>query len=87
MLRQTFKVELVTPCFLGGAKGQADWRGASIRGQLRWWFRAVAGAYFAADLDQVRHQVLSASLTDSPPLSDSGGESTTRSPSRTPVST
>jgi hypothetical protein len=54
MLRQTFKVELVTPCFLGGAKGQAEWRGASIRGQLRWWFRAVAGAGFAGDLDKVR---------------------------------
>src|SRR5207237_7599689 len=40
-----------------------------------------------ADLDQVGHQVLSASLTASPPLSDAGGESTTRSPSRTPVST
>jgi CRISPR-associated protein Cmr1 len=54
MLRQTFKVELVTPCFLGGARDQADWRGASIRGQLRWWFRAVAGAHFAQDLEKVR---------------------------------
>jgi CRISPR-associated protein Cmr1 len=54
MLRQTFKVELVTPCFLGGAKGQAEWRGASIRGQLRWWFRAVAGAHFGQDLEKVR---------------------------------
>lgn len=54
MLRQTFKVELVTPCFLGGARDQAEWRGASIRGQLRWWFRAVAGAHFAQDLEQVR---------------------------------
>jgi CRISPR-associated protein Cmr1 len=54
MLRQTFKVELVTPCFLGGAKDHADWRGASIRGQLRWWFRAVAGAHFDQDLEKVR---------------------------------
>lgn len=54
MLRQTFTVELVTPCFLGGAKGQAEWRGASIRGQLRWWFRAVAGAHFGQDLEKVR---------------------------------
>src|SRR5215218_8971789 len=54
MLRQTFQVEIVTPCFLGGARDRAEWRGASIRGQLRWWFRAVAGARFAGDLDQVR---------------------------------
>ncbi|HEX3126731.1 MAG TPA: type III-B CRISPR module RAMP protein Cmr1 [Thermoanaerobaculia bacterium] len=54
MLRQTFKVEFVTPCFLGGARDQAEWRGASIRGQLRWWFRAVAGAHFVQDLEKVR---------------------------------
>ncbi len=54
MQRQTFTVELVTPCFLGGATGQADWRGASIRGQLRWWFRAVAGAHFVQDLKRVQ---------------------------------
>ena len=43
-----------------------------------------------ADLDQVRHapgvpQPLSAALTASPSLSDSGGDRTTRSPSLTPV--
>lgn len=54
MLRQTFEVEIVTPCFLGGARDRAEWRGASIRGQLRWWFRAVAGAHFAGDLEKVR---------------------------------
>lgn len=54
MLRQTFEVELVTPCFLGGVQNQAEWRGASIRGQLRWWFRAIAGAHFSGDLDRVR---------------------------------
>ena len=54
MQLQTFDVEIVTPCFLGGARDQAEWRGASIRGQLRWWFRAVAGARFAGDLDKVR---------------------------------
>lgn len=54
MLSQTFTVELVTPCFLGGARDQAEWRGASIRGQLRWWFRAVAGPRFEGDLEKVR---------------------------------
>jgi hypothetical protein len=45
MRRATFQVEIVTPCFLGGADNasSAEWRAASIRGQLRWWFRALAG--------------------------------------------
>ncbi len=47
-------VELVTPCFLGGATGAAEWRAASIRGQLRWWFRAVAGAAYGGRLAEVR---------------------------------
>lgn len=46
-----FHVEFVTPCFLGGADGStAEWRAASIRGQLRWWLRAIA----PGDLDRVR---------------------------------
>lgn len=53
-------VEFVTPCFLGGARPggdrpeEAGWRGASVRGQLRWWLRAVAGGAFAGDLGEVR---------------------------------
>lgn len=54
MQSQPYEVEIVTPCFLGGARDRAEWRGASIRGQLRWWFRAVAGARFAGDLKSVR---------------------------------
>lgn len=54
MQRQTIDLEIVTPCFLGGTKGTAEWRAASIRGHLRWWFRAVAGAAFRGDLDEVR---------------------------------
>lgn len=54
MNRQTIDLEIVTPCFLGGTKGTAEWRAASIRGHLRWWFRAVAGAAFRGDLDEVR---------------------------------
>lgn len=55
MERITFEVEFVTPCFLGGADNTAtaEWRAASIRGQLRWWFRAVAGAGSPADLAKV----------------------------------
>lgn len=38
MKRETFQVELVTPCFLRGAseaKPSAEWRGASIRGRYK----------------------------------------------------
>jgi CRISPR-associated protein Cmr1 len=56
MERETFQVELVTPCFLAGAEGTTEWRAASIRGQLRWWFRAVAGGRWKGDLDRVRRE-------------------------------
>src|ERR1700704_1028422 len=56
MERETFQVELVTPCFLAGAEGVTEWRAASIRGQLRWWFRAVAGGCWKGDLDRVRRE-------------------------------
>ncbi|MFY9825292.1 MAG: type III-B CRISPR module RAMP protein Cmr1 [Thermoanaerobaculia bacterium] len=56
MERETFQVELVTPCFLAGAEGSTEWRAASIRGQLRWWFRAVAGGCWKGDLGRVRRE-------------------------------
>ena len=56
MDREIFRVELVTPCFLAGAKDETEWRSASIRGQLRWWFRAVGGAQWAGDLSRVRRE-------------------------------
>ncbi|HVG08164.1 MAG TPA: type III-B CRISPR module RAMP protein Cmr1 [Thermoanaerobaculia bacterium] len=35
----------MTPCFLRGSEDLgAEWRAASVRGQLRWWLRAIAGA-------------------------------------------
>ena len=45
MTRQTYTLEIITPCFCGGAEpGQrAEIRPASIRGQLRWWFRVLGG--------------------------------------------
>lgn len=52
MEREILRVEFVTPCFLGGASQGAEWRAASIRGELRWWFRAVAGA--ERSLEEVR---------------------------------
>lgn len=38
-------LELLTPCFAGGAQPStaAELRASSMRGQLRWWFRALGG--------------------------------------------
>jgi CRISPR type III-B/RAMP module RAMP protein Cmr6 len=37
--------EFITPCFMAGAHAaRAEARGASIRGQLRWWFRVLGGS-------------------------------------------
>ena len=42
--RQKTDVELVTPCFCAGAAQEAaEIRVPSIRGQVRWWFRALGG--------------------------------------------
>jgi len=44
MKTETFHLELITPCFCAGAnQAVAEIRPASIRGQLRWWFRAFGG--------------------------------------------
>lgn len=43
-----FELKLVTPAFLaGGAQGKedCDLRGASLRGQLRWWWRTMHAAH------------------------------------------
>jgi CRISPR type III-B/RAMP module RAMP protein Cmr1 len=39
------KLRLLTPCFAAGARPdqQAEIRATAIRGQLRWWFRALGG--------------------------------------------
>jgi CRISPR-associated protein Cmr1 len=40
----TYTLELLTPCFCAGAnQAKAEIRAPSIRGQLRWWFRALGG--------------------------------------------
>lgn len=44
MIRQTYHLEIITPCFCAGANSaQAEIRASSIRGQLRWWFRVLGG--------------------------------------------
>lgn len=45
MAWKTHIFDIITPCFCAGADNStaAELRGASIRGQLRWWFRALGG--------------------------------------------
>jgi hypothetical protein len=44
MIRKTYHLELISPCFCAGADSAvAEIRPASIRGQLRWWFRVLGG--------------------------------------------
>lgn len=44
MKTDTFDLELITPCFCAGAdQSVAEIRPASVRGQLRWWFRGLGG--------------------------------------------
>lgn len=44
MNTQTYTLEFITPCFCAGAdQARAEIRVPAIRGQLRWWFRALGG--------------------------------------------
>ncbi|NOY80081.1 MAG: type III-B CRISPR module RAMP protein Cmr1 [Kiritimatiellaeota bacterium] len=43
-MKSTYHLEFITPCFCAGAdQGKAEIRPASIRGELRWWFRVLGG--------------------------------------------
>lgn len=54
MKRIHLAMEVVTPAFIGGASPGAEWRAPSVRGMLRFWFRAVAGNALAGSPDGVR---------------------------------
>ncbi len=45
-MRANFTLKVLTPMFMGGAdpEGDPELRAASIRGAMRFWFRAIAGA-------------------------------------------
>lgn len=43
-----FDVEFVTPCFLGGADGNAEIRTAPFKAGIRYWWRILYGAKYAA---------------------------------------
>jgi len=45
MIASTSTFECITPCFCAGAdQAKAEIRPSSIRGALRWWFRALGGS-------------------------------------------
>lgn len=55
MYRATFELEAITPVFMRGAdQGKAEFRPASVKGVMRWWFRALAGAYLGNDIEKLR---------------------------------
>lgn len=58
MKRETFDLEIITPCFCGGAEPEkrAEIRAPSIRGQLRWWFRTLGGFKSLANSMSVKEQ-------------------------------
>lgn len=50
----TFDLETVTPLFLGGAEQEkAELRPPAFRGALRYWFRAIAGARYWNNIEQL----------------------------------
>jgi len=51
MITKEYDLEVVTPMFLAGAdQNNAEIRAASIKGQLRWWWRAINGNLPLRDL-------------------------------------
>ena len=48
------ELEVVTPLWIGGASRQSELRPPSVRGCLRFWFRALAGGLLGEDLGNVR---------------------------------
>ncbi|MCW3129344.1 MAG: type III-B CRISPR module RAMP protein Cmr1 [Methanophagales archaeon] len=55
MYNAEFEVEALTPIFMRGAdQREAEIRASSIKGVIRWWFRALAGNYFGDDIKSLR---------------------------------
>ncbi len=48
------QLEAVTPLWIGGASLQAELRPPSVRGCLRFWFRALAGGLMGEVLNDVK---------------------------------
>lgn len=69
--RIELELKTVTPAFIGGSDPatEAEWAAKSVRGHLRWWFRAVMGGELQGDAGAVRNledQVFGATSQKSP---------------------
>lgn len=59
MKSETFRLEIITPCFCAGAdQKKAEIRAPSIRGQLRWWFRTLGGFKSLSNLSVKEQEAL-----------------------------
>ncbi len=55
MFKAEFELEAITPIFMRGAdQTKAEIRASSVKGLMRWWFRALAGNYFGNDVVGLR---------------------------------
>jgi len=55
MYRAEFELETITPLFMRGAdQSKAEFRSASVKGVMRWWFRALAGSYFGNNIKNLQ---------------------------------
>ncbi|NJF24415.1 type III-B CRISPR module RAMP protein Cmr1 [Thermococcus sp. Bubb.Bath] len=55
MYEAIFELEAITPLFMRGAdQRKAEFRSASVKGVMRWWFRALAGNYFGNNIKALR---------------------------------
>jgi CRISPR type III-B/RAMP module RAMP protein Cmr1 len=46
MTKMECNIQFITPCFCAGAdQTQPELRASAVRGQLRWWFRALGGEF------------------------------------------
>lgn len=64
MTKLEFNIQFITPCFCAGAdQTKAELRASAVRGQLRWWFRALGGTATqeAEAFGSVRHAESTAS--------------------------
>ena len=53
--KSEFELEVITPIFMRGAdQTKAEIRSSSIKGLMRWWFRALAGNYFGNEIGELR---------------------------------
>lgn len=54
MYRAGFEIEFITPAFIRGADPtNVEIRAPSIKGAMRWWFRALAGRYFGDNVENL----------------------------------